>query len=323
MPPLSTIHRTRSGCLKLVLCAALALTGSSLTPLAKHTVVFSTATNLVVTNSEDAYRAAIKLHELEQAPDFVARYQSETNFNPYDWKQPKPPLITPEGLKTRVELLDSLRVYAQSLVEVANGGDTVALNAAAKSLGGSLNGLTTAINTDMAGGKGSTSTGLTMSDKVAPGVATGIKALADYLVNKKVQKSLPLILEKMDEPVRNIATLLESDVTILRRQTKDDYEQIVSHRDNFIRKNLTSLSSIEREHAIEQLPVLIAEQQRADMLLEALSKAIRDLALTHHALAAAAQHNNPVSLADRIHDLENSEAELAKFYQSLQSKEQK
>ncbi len=124
----------------------------------------------------------------------------------------------------------------------------------------------------------------------------------------------------MDEPVRNIATLLEADVTDLRRQSKDDYEQIVSHRADFIRKNSASLSPMEREHAIEQLPVLIADQQRADALLEALAKAIRDLALTHHALAAAAQHNNPVSLADRIRDLQNAEGELATFYKSVEAK---
>ena len=319
----STIHRTRSVYSWLVLAAmwaaTLLLAGCSLAPLAKHTVAFSTATNLVATNSTDAYRTAIKLHELEQTPDFVTRFQSDVTLNPYDWKQPKP-LITPQGLATRIDILDSLRVYAQSLVVVANGGDRVGLDAAAKSASGNLRGLTSAINSDMAAGHGSSSTGITISDKVAPGVATGMKALGEYLAARKVEKGLPPILERMDEPVRNIATLLEADVTDLRRQSKDDYEQIVSHRADFIRKNSASLSPMEREHAIEQLPVLIADQQRGDALLEALAKAIRDLALTHHALAAAAQHNNPVSLADRIRDLQNAEGELATFYKSVEAK---
>src|ERR1700730_9571150 len=133
----STIHRTRSVYSGLVLAAMLLLNGCSLTPLAKHTVAFSTATNLVATNSTDAYRTAIKLHELEQAPDFVARFQSDLTLNPYDWKQPKP-LITPQGLATRIDILDSLRVYAQSLVLVANGGDRVGLDAAAKPARGNL-----------------------------------------------------------------------------------------------------------------------------------------------------------------------------------------
>jgi hypothetical protein len=319
----------------------LLLTGCSLSPLAKHATAFSAATTLVVTNSEDAYRTAIQLHDVEQSSDFVSAYEANLSFDPYSWKQPKP-LISPKGLATRIALLDSLRVYAQSLVALTNGSDTASLDAAAKSLSGDLSGLTTAVNTDIAAGQASTSTGITIPSKVAPGIATGLKALGDYLANRKVEKQLPPILQRMDDPVRNIALLLEADVTDLRRQTKDDYEQMVAHKDSFIRKNSAAptppagttpppvttpptpppvlMTPVEQDHEIRQIPILIADQQRADLRLAALAKAIRDLALTHHALAAAAQHNDPISLKDRIKALEDAEASLASFYSSVESK---
>jgi len=52
-----------------------------------------------------------------------------------------------------------------------------------------------------------------------------------------------------------------------------------------------------------------------------LRAAIVRLALTHHALAADAQGNNPESLKSKLGDLEAAGSELGRFYSSLSAKD--
>lgn len=77
-----------AGCLSV--CSL--VIGCSLSPLSKHTVAFSNATGTVIDNSEDAYRAAIKLRHDEQVAVAVYAYDKDPNWSPYkDMK----PLLTP------------------------------------------------------------------------------------------------------------------------------------------------------------------------------------------------------------------------------------
>jgi hypothetical protein len=66
-----------------------------------------------------------------------------------------------------------------------------------------------------------------------------------------------------------------------------------------------------------KLPQLARQQRTADDQLTNLQAAIVKLALTHHALAAAAQGNNPESLTQKIGDLETAGESLGKFYSTL------
>src|SRR5579871_7066446 len=110
----------------------LVLVGCATTaPLARHTADFSSATSLVVDNSENAYRAAVRLHDQEQASAAVAKYDSDKPWDPHTLK----PLINAQGLQARSDVLDGLKAYAQSLADVTNGVDSPQLNAAATSVG--------------------------------------------------------------------------------------------------------------------------------------------------------------------------------------------
>jgi hypothetical protein len=66
-----------------------------------------------------------------------------------------------------------------------------------------------------------------------------------------------------------------------------------------------------------KLPALAREQSAADERLDNLEAAITKLALTHHALAADAQGNNPESLKQRLGELQAAGESLGKFYSSL------
>ena len=64
--------------------------------------------------------------------------------------------------------------------------------------------------------------------------------------------------------------------------------------------------------------VTIANEQKAnDALLTQLQSTLVTLVLTHQALAAAAQNNNPESLSQKIADLQAAGTELGNYYNSL------
>ena len=303
-------------------------------PLAHHTADFSGATSLVVDNSENAYRAAVRLHDQEQASAAAAKYDSSPSWDPHSLK----PLINAKGLQARSDVLDGLKTYAQSLADVTNGVDSDPLNAAATSVGTNLQAMGQAINptasTDAASSTSTTSTasadttssttassstvsGFTITPQEANAISTAFKALGDYLVSRKIKSSVPKVIRDMDPQVEAITVLLKNDITIIRRQSADDYEQLLMQQDLFIRKSGSALSPTERRAEIEKLPRILASKQSTDDMLADLQSCLTQLALTHHALAAAAQNNNAASLQQRIADLHATAERLALFYFSL------
>ena len=64
---------------------------------------------------------------------------------------------------------------------------------------------------------------------------------------------------------------------------------------------------------------LARQQKQAAQQLKALRAALVKLELTHHALAAELQGNNPESIKQKLSDLGAAGGNLGKFYSSLAS----
>jgi hypothetical protein len=278
----------------------------------KHPATFATAANLVVENSTDAYKAAIDLHDREQVSAGVLAVEAGETW---DYNLIKP-LITPEGLKTRTKILDGLNLYAQSLADATAGVDSAALKSAAKSTAGDMKDLGATINTDAGGSK----TGLALSTEVANGAATALLALGDALVAKKVNAALPAITTQMDPHIAALCDVLTSDIVILRRQSKKDYEDLARQQWTFITINKAKLSPLELRGEIEKLPTYRNDEQSTDDKLSALDDAIKKLKTAHHDLMDAANGKDPEALNARIADFESAGNNLGNFYQSLSGK---
>ena len=97
----------------LILCLALA--GCSISPLARNTAAFSSATNLLVDNTQNAYRTTVRLNEDAQASLLVSRYDTAQPMDPHSLR----PLIDEKGLQVRTDVLDGLRTYAQTIADLA------------------------------------------------------------------------------------------------------------------------------------------------------------------------------------------------------------
>jgi len=222
-------------------------------------------------------------------------------------------LIDPQGLETRTEILHGLQTYARTLADVASGVSSAKLDEAARSVGANLRKLGDAISA-------STPAGIEITPQEANLTSTAFKGLGDFLISQKVKSSLPKVIHDMDPNIDAMCNLLLSDIAILRDQAARDYEQILAQQDSFIRHAGTSLSATERRAEIQKLPKILANKQATDDMLAGLADSIKQLALTHHALAAAATSKDAPSLEARIADLRASGERLADFYLSLPAK---
>jgi hypothetical protein len=293
-----------------IVCALLA--GCSLTPMAKHAAAFSSATGLVIDNSKDAYRAANDLREREQMEAGVYSYDysadHDISFDPH--KEFKP-LFTPDQLAARIKVLDALKAYADSLVQLTgkpSKEDSKALDSAASGVGSNLQGLATQLNTAFPGVPA-------ISDTGAAVISTAINALGEYLQNRTIKKSLPAVTGQMNDHVKALCGLLESDIAVMKTQADNDYTSLLMTENQFVLHN--KLDAVEKRNEVEKLMAVVREQKANDRLLDALNNAVVKLRLTHQALAAAAQGNNPGSLKETIAELSAAGTNLSTFYKSL------
>lgn len=313
VPVIMRLSRASAGGVTSAVSVALCIliTGCSLTPLAKHTAAFSSAAIVVINGSEDAYRTANRLREQEQVAAAVYDYDKNPKWSPYTDTRP---LLTTEQLNARITVLNGLKAYAASLVEITGSQKSKKLDSAAAGVGSSLESLSSTAATDL---KNSIPNAPVLSDAEANGASTAVRALGDYLIARKVKGSLPKVTNDMNPTIRTLCELLNNDIVVLRRQADVDYQTLIEEQDQFIRH--TSLDPAEHRDEIGKL-ITLAQQQRAnDELLAKLQAALHTLDLTHQALAAAAQGNNPESIKQKIAELEAAGQSLSSFYGSLSS----
>lgn len=320
-PPLANASRSqgwnaRPVARALIAAVALALGFSStgcLSPLAKHAAAFSTATATVVDGSQDAYRAAMRLRLQEQATASVYAYDKDPTWSPY---KNLTPLLSPAQLDARIKVLDGLKAYADTLVNLTSGKPSQDLETAAQGVGTNLQGLNQSVATNF-------STLVpnlpVMSTANANAASTAVLALAEYLSARKVKQSLPKVTQDMNPTVTALCEMLNSDIGILRTQADVDYQSLITQLDQSIRHEGTAVSPYEHREEIHTLIDLADQQKANDELLARLQTALHTLALTHQALAAAVQGNNPESISQKIAELQAAGKALSNYYKSLGS----
>jgi hypothetical protein len=334
------ISAKRLGAAALALGLALALSGflsGCASSLHVHATALSAATAPVVNQATEAYRDAESAYELSQDYAAPAAFDLSTPvYNPRTLNV----LLTADQIQARLQVLAAFQVYVQDIVAITQGTDSPALEAASKSIGGDVAGITNTLEpsidsvlgitpetesttvTTVTPAAGSTTTSSTTSSAnpvplVSSGVQKGLGAAVDmlgqFLVNRTIEKDLPGQVEKMDPVVQQLCQALANDATTLQGEEHRIYDQIINQQTLFLRENKDKMDPGVRQEEIMKLPDLARQQAAADARLNALQAALIKLSLTHHALAAAAQGNNPESLQQKLSDLENAGAGLGKL----------
>ena len=92
---------------------------------------------------------------------------------------------------------------------------------------------------------------------------------------------------------------------------------LVTQLDQSIRHEATAVTPYEHRQEIRNLIDLADQQKANDDLLAKLQTALHTLAMTHQALAAAVQGNNPESISQKIAELQAAGKDLSDYYKSL------
>jgi hypothetical protein len=329
--------RLRCAAIALVLCAGLAATGCVPSSLPKQVSMLSAATAPVVDQASQAYHTAQAIHGQRLNYDAAAAFDKTSVFTPgsiQDW----PP---DDDIDTRLATLKAFQLYVKDLGAIAGGPDSPGLDAASKSMGSTLTTLGNSLappvesalgvtpapasttQTTVTTTTGSTTTTTTSSDSTPPpfisatvqnGISTAFFALGKFLNERTVDKELPQEIEKMDPHVEALCQLLAKDIELIQQQEKQDSNDIIDKQTDFLRD--AKLDPEERRVEFMKLPEMAREQRANDQKLTDLHTAIVHLELAHHALAAAAQGNNPETFAQRLQDVIAIGESLGKFYSS-------
>lgn len=286
--------------------------------LQKHTTALSAATAPVVDGAAAAYHSANSIHERRTDYDAIADFdKTDPVYNP----RIVHPLLTDESIEIRLTVLKAFQCYVQTLVEITSGLESPALDDASKSVGSSLanlgNTLVPASSASAMTSSTSSEPALTISQGTQNALSTGANALGQFLVYRAIKKDLPQKVKDMDPQVQALCKLLADEVDLLHDAETKDFDSIIDRETLFLRDPASKVSSEERREAIMKLPELAREQRVADLQLKQLKTEIVKLALTHHALAADAQGNNPESLTSKLGELEAAGKNLGKFYSTL------
>ena len=321
------MKRTRRAWMLVPAVASLLVAGCT-SGLQKHATALAGATAPVVDGAEKAYQDANAIHDLRVDYDAAVEFdQKDPVYNPRKIK----PLLSEKDMDTRLAVLKALQLYVKDVVAVTNGTESKELDEASSSMGSSLAAVG---NTFLPAGSSSSTAQITtdgttvtktttvaadaISDGEKNGISAAVNALGQYLGSRKVKKELPPLIIKMDPQIEQLCKFIESDVDVLKSQETIDYNFMINQQTLFLEQN-KSMAVEARRALIMQLPGIVRKEQAADEELDGLKAATSKLFMTHHALAAEAQGNNPESLTMKVGELGTAGENLGKFYASLSS----
>jgi hypothetical protein len=281
----------------------------TLSPLAKNTTTFSTATATVVTNSEAAYSKANTLHQQEQVSAAIDAYDT-AGWSPYTATKP---LLTPDQIAARTKVLEGLKAYADALAALTETKNrNKALDTSATTAGTNLQSLTAAGATDLK----TLFPGLSaLSATETSGVSTAIDGLARLLLNTRARNGLAKATTDMDPSVQALCKLIDSDARILRREADRDYQGPITNENQFIQN--AKMDPALRRAEIAKLVTLAAQQTENDAMLAQLQQTVLALGKAHTALMNAANGKDPENLKQRLDELVQFATNLGAYYANI------
>lgn len=299
----------------LLLCGLFPLlTGCALSPLATRTAAFSTAATATINQTNSAYELVNQTYFDTQVALLVANY-NRSGFDPSKIK----PFLPTADLAVRAQVLQGLQQYATLLAEVSGNQPITDLETQAKATGSSLK----TLQTDSFTSFKMNGTGLNDQEKNL--AVTAVSALGSILIEHERSRALPGILDKMNDPIQKICTILESDLGTadkpgLAAELHQNYDEQIVVQQKFLADNAATLTPEERRTEIATLPKLVQAQQQGDQALAATVKALTSLAAAHAALAGTKTQKDAPAFKLELTQMAQDAQTLNSFYTSLKSK---
>ncbi len=283
----------------LALLLLLFFSGCSVSPLAKHTAEFSTATNAVVDSSENAYRAAVRLHDDEQLSAAVQKYDANQPWDPHSIKHAHRRQAASRHAPTSSTASRPTPRPSPTSPTAGDSDSTRCCGGLRRHQPSSR--WARAINPDSI-------------NRYSHRSAIWLHHTSPGSQRRQHRPQSPRRLPREQEGkvrspqshprhgsarLKSISSLLDSDVTILRRQSADDYEQLLMQQDTFIRKfgpDTLPHRAPRRDQRSSAKSSSPARKPPTTCSHELQDRPQIQLAETHHALAAAAQSKDTAAL---------------------------
>jgi hypothetical protein len=223
------------------------------------------------------------------------------------------PFIPPKDLKVRTQVLDGLKEYATLLAEVSGNKPITDLETEAKASGDTLTKLQ---QEDFKGFK------ITPTEQNI--AVTAMAAIGAVLIEHERSRALPGILDKMNDPIQRICSILQSDIGTddkpgLTTELDKSYADQIAAEQKFIGDN-PKLSPEQKRTEIETIPKLVLAQEQSDQALAATSKSLADLARAHAALASTKGQKDSPAFKLELNELVQDAQSINSFYSSLSAK---
>jgi hypothetical protein len=305
----------------LLLIASVSVTGC-VKQIRSTVPAFAQAVELTTTNVQAAFDTVNDKYADAQTIHFAVTYNGQVNPSSIstDWLQPG-------SMKVREQLLDGLKQYASKLSSLTGTNDVASLNQASTAVGTSLKALANAPEFKTFAS--------TLPADISDQATTAVNALGNSLIELKLKKDLPAIIENMDPTIQEICSMLSADIGTLsgdpakpegsglRLVLWDQYNQIIVSQNEYILHNecnkeeapINCFSPDARFAEIEKLPTLVKQQNAADMTLVQVQVTVKQLAQAHAELVKAAQTKQ--NLTADLGDLLAEAQRLNAYYTSL------
>lgn len=230
---------------------------------------FSNSYAPTLIDTETEYDTVNKVHILEQEAVLFDQYPT-IGYTPGSISN----LISSSDISIRKAELNRLHDYVIMLNDIAVGKSLDALAEKDKTLTQNISKTTSSTS----------SFNFTQSELVSS--FNVLDTLTYKLVQHKVKKSLPIIINDANPLIQQICQLEMKDLTLLQTQIDNDYNTILIEQSQFIDKNSKQMDPTTLRNQINKLVDIQTNKLNDDQTLQKNIKGLQNLAIDHAKLTA-------------------------------------
>jgi len=255
------MFKLRSVCFVFLGC--IFVTGCSHPKWNQPVVAWSALAPARLTTIQAAYTTINTVDTQRQQQDLVASYPQQ-GFQPSTIKQ----FVADTDLQARTQAMQSLQKYA-AILSVLGSGSKSGVPSTAAALGFPL---------------AVPATKLSLTGPEQTALNNMIDAVAINIMDRKIDKQLPSIVEKADPVIQEFSDLVTKDINDFEMQAEADYQLELMQQNEFIKANQSQLSPSSLKTEISQLSIIEQQQQATQQQFEAAKAAAQQLGQEHHTL---------------------------------------
>lgn len=268
-------------------------------PNLRQLTAFSASVHQTTETTKAGFELVERAHRESKLEELTLKYlTADATANPQSISR----FLPARDYQARIHALEGLKAYADALAQLASNDHIEALDSAAVSLGGTL------LNFD--------STKFQLKPDEAAVLSTAVKAIGTWIINAKLTKKLPVIIQEMDKVVQDASSLLAKDLKTLAEQHKTASDQFVTQRNQLLLKTASRLKPSEVRLEAELIVDYVMALDASANTFDKASAALEAMKSAHGVLAKAVAEPEDADILDAIAKFAGEAKALKDFYKA-------